>query len=323
MKNIQALSRLRRTQTMRDLLQETYLQAKQLVAPLFINEALQSQREIMSMPGQFQHSLTSIMNEIDLLVESGVSSLMLFGTPMHKTDDGSQSSHSEGITQQAIRKIKEKYPEILLMADVCLCSYTTHGHCGILKNDHIDHEATCRQLALQTLSFAEAGADWVAPSGMVDGMIQTMRSTLNENDYPHVAILSYAVKYASSFYGPFRDAVECHLNKGNRKTYQMNPANSREAIREAAADIQEGADVLMVKPAMNYLDVITQIKSHFNEIPLTAYQVSGEYAMIKAAAEKGWLEESAIMMESLIAIKRAGADFIITYFAKEAAKILS
>lgn len=316
-----SLSRLRRTPVMRNLLQETYLHVNQLVSPLFVNESITSKTEIKSMPGQFQHTIESALVEVEHCVSKGISSFLIFGTPSDKTPDGSQSSDPNGIAQKAIRAIKEKFPDVLVIADVCLCLYTTHGHCGILNGDHIDHEATCRQLELQTLSYAEAGANWVAPSGMIDGMIYSMRRALNAHGYNHIAILSYAVKYASSFYGPFRDAVECHLNKGNRKTYQMNPANSREAIREAEVDLSEGADMLMVKPAMNYLDVISQVKSNFPEVPLCAYQISGEYAMLKAAMEKGWLNENCIM-ESLIAIKRAGADFIITYFAKEAADML-
>lgn len=314
---------MRRTPMARALLQETRLDAKQLIAPIFISETITEKREIRSMPGQFQHTLNSLVQEIEEISNLGIPGVLLFGIPAHKDALGSASLSSRGIVQQAIQEIRRINPELLIIADVCFCEYTDHGHCGALAGKVVNNDETLKLLAEQAVSYAKAGADWVAPSGMMDGMVTAIRRGLDNNGYQDVAILSYTVKYASGFYGPFREAAEGAPKFGDRKTYQMNPANSKEALREASLDLDEGADMLMVKPAMNYLDVIFQVKQHFPEIPLGAYQVSGEYSMLKAAATQGLLDAEQTMMESLIAIKRAGADFIISYFAKEAAALLA
>ncbi|ASQ45347.1 porphobilinogen synthase [Legionella clemsonensis] len=316
------LKRLRQTPAIRSLLQETHLQASQFIAPLFINETLTEKCEIKSMPGQFQLSLNDLPAEIEELSLLGIPAVLLFGIPAHKDPHGSASFHTEGIIQQAIRKIRQINPQMVVISDVCFCEYTNHGHCGILKGEQIDNDKTLAALAQQAVSHAEAGAHWVAPSSMTDGMVRAIREALDEAGYIDTALLSYAVKYSSSFYGPFREAAQGAPQFGDRKTYQMNPANSNEAIREATLDVAEGADMLMVKPAMNYLDIIFKIKQQFPEIPLGAYQVSGEYAMLKNAAIHGLINEEQGMYESLLAIKRAGADFIISYFAKNIAKFL-
>ncbi len=316
------LKRMRRTPEIRDMLQETRLHPSQFIAPLFISETLKAKQEISSMPGQFQLTLKDLPAEIDSLKTLGIKAVLLFGIPKHKDAEGSASICAEGIIQQAIRTIRNHCPDMLIIADVCLCEYTDHGHCGILNDESIHNDATLKQLGQQAVSFAKAGADWVAPSSMTDGMVLAIREALDEHGYQDTAILSYAVKYSSCFYGPFREAAQGAPQFGDRKTYQMNPANAEEAIREAALDVAEGADMLMVKPAMNYLDVIYRIKQTFPEIPLCAYQVSGEYAMIKFGARQGLIDEKQAMMETLLAIKRAGADLIITYFAKEIAKEL-
>ncbi|MCP0913074.1 porphobilinogen synthase [Legionella sp. 27cVA30] len=317
------LTRLRRTPKARALIRETRLHAEQLIAPLFISETLTAKRPIGAMPGLFQLTLDDLPEEIASISKLGIPAVLLFGIPQHKDAEGSASWQEDGIIQKAIRKIRSINPDLLIIADVCFCEYTEHGHCGALKNQMIDNDHTLGLLAKQALSYAQAGADWVAPSGMVDGMVLAIRQALDAAGYQDVAILSYAVKYSSSLYGPFREAAEGAPKFGDRKTYQMDPANGLEAIREAALDLQEGADLLMVKPAMNYLDVILRIKQKFPEVPLCAYQVSGEYSMIKAAAAQGMLDEEQAMLESLLAIKRSGADFIITYFAKAAAQILA
>lgn len=316
------LKRMRRTQATRDMLQETRLHASQFIAPLFISETLKIKQEISSMPGQYQLTLKDLPAEIDSLKAVGIKAVLLFGIPEHKDAEGSASVCAEGIIQQAIRTIRQHSPEMLIIADVCLCEYTSHGHCGILNGEFIHNDATLKQLSQQAISFAEAGADWIAPSSMTDGMVMAIREALDNHGYQDTAILSYAVKYSSCFYGPFREAAQGAPQFGDRKTYQMNPANALEAIREAAVDVEEGADMLMVKPAMSYLDVICRLKQTFPEVPLCAYQVSGEYAMIKFAARQGLIDEKQAMMESLIAIKRAGADLIISYFAKDIAKEL-
>ena len=316
------LKRLRRTPVVRDMLQETRLHPSQFIAPLFISETLTEKREIASMPGQFQLALSSLPDEIDALRALGVSAVLLFGIPDNKDASGSTSLCSTGIVQQAIRTIRAHCPEILIIADVCLCEYTSHGHCGILDGETINNDETLKQLSQQAVSFAKAGADWVAPSSMTDGMVFAIREALDNEGYQDTAILSYAVKYSSCLYGPFREAAQGAPQFGDRKAYQMDPANAEEAIREAALDVSEGADLLMVKPAMNYLDVIYRVKQTFPEVPLCAYQVSGEYSMIKNAAAQGLVNEEQAMMESLLAIKRAGADLIISYFSKDAARVL-
>ncbi len=317
------LKRMRRTANVRAMLQETHLQCKQLIAPLFISERLNSNVEIKSMPGQFQFSLTTLETEIEELSSLGIPAVLLFGIPDTKDPHGMASLGSQGIIQQAIAKIRRINPEMVIIADVCFCEYTDHGHCGILQAEQIDNDRTLTFLAQQAVSYAAAGADWVAPSSMTDGMVSAIRKALDSDGYINTAILSYSAKYSSCFYGPFREAALGAPKFGDRKSYQMNSANSNEALREVALDIQEGTDLVMVKPAMNYLDIIFKIKQTFPEIPLAAYQVSGEYAMIKFAAMQGLIPEEEAMFESLLAIKRAGADLIITYFAKNMAQLLS
>ena len=316
------MKRLRKNATVRTMVRETHLRKEQFIAPLFISETLSKKREIASMPGQFQLTLADLPAEIEALSLLGIPAVLLFGIPKEKNADGSSSLMPSGIVQEAIRAIRKTNKDILIIADVCFCEYTDHGHCGVLQDEHIHNDKTLTLLAKQAVSYADAGADWVAPSGMVDGMVMAIREALDAASHQDVAILSYAVKYSSSFYGPFREAAQGAPQFGDRKSYQMDPANAMEAIREAALDLEEGADLLMVKPAMNYLDIICRIKQQFPEVPLCAYQVSGEYSMIKAAALKGYVKEEDAMLESLIAIKRAGADLIISYFAKDIAKLL-
>lgn len=317
------LKRLRRNPNVRAMIRETRLDIQQFIAPLFISETLQNKREITSMPGQFQLTLDCLPAEIASLAALGIPAVLLFGIPAHKDAEGTASLKSTGIIQQAIRKIRSHNPDMIIIADVCLCEYTDHGHCGVLDGEIIDNDATLQRLSEQAVSYADAGADWVAPSSMTDGMVAAIRHALDKAGHQDVAILSYAVKYSSSFYGPFREAALGAPQFGDRKTYQMDPANASEAIREATLDIAEGADMLMVKPAMSYLDIICRVKQHFPEVPLCAYQVSGEYSMLKLAAAQGLINEEQAMLESLIAIKRAGADLIISYFAKDVAKLLS
>lgn len=316
--------RLRRTGAIRNLIKETAISPCNLILPLFIHHQPNWRKEISSMPGHFQLGLTELTKEIEEIRNLGLGGVILFGIPENKDSTGHDAYSSDGIIQQAIRQIKKQAPELLVIADCCFCEYTDHGHCGIIaeKNGEyeIDNDATLNTLAQAALAQAVAGADIIAPSGMVDGMVGAIRSMLDQEGFTSIPILSYSVKYASSLYGPFREAAEGAPKFGNRKSYQMDFHNQREALREASLDIEEGADMLMVKPASYYLDVITQLRVNFPDYPLGAYQVSGEYAMIHAAASMGWLNLEQVMMESLISIKRAGADFIITYFAKEAAK---
>lgn len=316
------LKRLRKSANIRSMLTETRLNIQQFIYPLFINANIDEKKEISSMPGQYQLSINDLDSEIKEISKLGIPAVLLFGIPEAKDAQGNDSLHANGIVQTAIKKIKDINPELTVIADVCLCEYTDHGHCGVLNGDSINNDATLDILATQALSFAESGADWVAPSSMTDGMVYAIRSALDDNNYQDTAILSYAVKYASNLYGPFRAAAEGAPKFGDRKTYQMDPANSNEAIREAAIDIQEGADLIMVKPAINYLDVIYRLKQEFPEVPLCAYQVSGEYSMIKLAAKAGVVNEEQILLESLLAIKRAKADLIISYFAKDLAKLI-
>ena len=316
------LKRLRKNAAVRNMLQETRLSVSELIAPLFISETLTSKREIKSMPGLFQLTLNDLPDEINTLSELNIPAVLLFGIPAHKDANGTASLASTGIIQQAIRTIRSINKDILIIADVCFCEYTDHGHCGVLHGEAIDNDATLTLLAEQAVSFADAGADWVAPSSMTDGMVASIRTALDKSGHQNVAILSYAVKYSSCFYGPFREAAMGAPQFGDRKTYQMDPANAQEAIREAALDVAEGADMLMVKPALSYLDVIYRVKQRFPDIPLCAYQVSGEYSMIKMAASHGLINEEHAMLESLTSIKRAGADLIITYFAKDVAKLM-
>lgn len=313
--------RLRKNPALRALVQENHISVLDLVLPLFIKAGNNIRNPISSMPGHFQFSLDQLSAEIKTIQALKIPAVILFGIPEKKDAMGSAACDDNGIIQQAISLIKKVAPEILVISDLCFCEYTDHGHCGVVENNDVANDETLKLLEKQAISHAKAGADIIAPSGMMDGMVRAIRNALDENHFQDIPILSYAVKYASSFYGPFREAAEGAPQFGDRKTYQMNPANSDEAIREAMLDVAEGADMLMVKPAQNYLDIIYRVKKEFPYLPMGAYQVSGEFAMIKAAAEKKWINHDAVMMESLLAIKRAGADFIITYFAKEVAQL--
>jgi porphobilinogen synthase len=292
------------------------------VLPLFIKAGNNIKNPISSMPGHFQLSLDHLTAEIAEIQALKIPAVILFGVPAKKDPIGSSAWDDNGVVQQAIKIIKKMAPELLVITDLCFCEYTDHGHCGVYDSEKgcVDNDKTLELLAIQALSHARAGADMIAPSGMMDGMVRVIRSALDADHFQEIPILSYAVKYASCFYGPFRIAAEGVPQYGDRKQYQMNPANSAEAIKEAQLDVNEGADMLMVKPAQNYLDIIYRVKKEFPQMPLCAYQVSGEFAMIKAASEKNWIDHDAAMKESLLSIKRAGADFIITYFAKEFAR---
>lgn len=320
------LRRLRHHPQIRQLLRETHLQVSDLILPLFVRHGNNIRTPISSMPGQFQLSVDQLDPIINEIVAAQIPAVLLFGIPEHKDAEGSSSWHQQGVIQQAIRAIKAQAPDLLVITDVCFCEYTDHGHCGVMNERtgrmDMDNDATLENLTKQAVSFAEAGSDVIAPSGMVDGMVHALRQGLDAAGFEHIPILSYAVKYASSLYGPFREAAEGAPQFGDRKTYQMDIANSSEALREAAHDVYEGADMLMVKPASAYLDVIAKVKQQFPQLPLAAYHVSGEYSMIKAAAEKGWLDEQKTALEMLTAIKRAGADVIITYYALDVAKWL-
>jgi porphobilinogen synthase len=314
--------RLRRTENIRSLVRETHLTIDDLIYPLFICEGKNIKQEIKSMPEVYRFSIDKALEEIKEATQLGIKAVLLFGIPDKKDEVGTSAYIENGIIQKAVRAIKDKFPELIVITDVCLCEYTSHGHCGIIKNGEVDNDLTLEVLAKIAVSHAKAGADIVAPSDMMDGRVERIRSALDEAGFSYVAIMSYAVKYCSAFYGPFREAAESAPKFGDRRSYQMDPANSREALREASLDIEEGADIIMVKPAMPYLDIIKMLRNEFN-YPIAAYQVSGEYAMIKAAAKLGWLDEEKILWESLISIKRAGADLIITYFAKKIAKKLN
>ena len=315
------LRRLRRTQPLRALVRETRLEVGDLVYPLFVVEGSGLKQEIASMPGVFRYSVDLLPQEVEEIAKLGIPAVLLFGIPEHKDEVGSQAYHPKGIVQQAIQAIKKAVPELIVVTDVCLCEYTSHGHCGIVVDGKIDNDQTLPLLARIALSHAEAGADIVAPSDMMDGRVKVVREALEEAGFHDTLILSYAAKYASVFFGPFRDAAESTPRFGDRRSYQMDPANWREALREVEQDIAEGADMVMVKPALAYLDVIRAVRDNFN-YPLVAYNVSGEYAMVKAAAKCGWLDERQVTLEILTAIKRAGADIIITYHAKEVAQWL-
>ncbi len=313
--------RLRRNEALRALIRETSLFPNQLIYPLFIVAGKNIREEVVSMPGVFRVSVDQLAKEAGELLALGINSVILFGIPDKKDPVGSGAHAKDGIVQRAIKELKNKTPELLVITDVCLCEYTDHGHCGFLIDGEVDNDATLEILAKTALSHVRAGADMVAPSDMMDGRVAEIRAALDENNFDMVPIMSYAVKYASAFYGPFRDAAESTPQFGDRRGYQMDPANSREALREATLDTEEGADILMVKPALAYLDIIAKLRDEF-DLPLAAYQVSGEYAMIKAAAAKGWVDGERVMQESLLSIRRAGADMIITYFAKDMAKLL-
>jgi len=316
---ITRLRRLRRTTALRDLVRETTLSLDDLVMPLFVApEPLANDR----LPGLTRHSVESVVREVEDLVRVGVKSVLLFGIPEEKDDEGSGAWIENGIVQQALRALRPRFPELLLITDVCLCEYTSHGHCGVIGHDgHVDNDASLELLVRTAISHVDAGADVVAPSDMMDGRVGAIRSALDGDGFSGVSILSYAAKYASAYYGPFREAAESTPKSGDRRGYQMDPGNAEEALREVRADIEEGADAVMVKPAGPYLDIVSRVKQETG-YPVAAYQVSGEYAMICAAAERGWIEKERVMMESLLGIRRAGADFIVTYFATEAARQL-
>jgi porphobilinogen synthase len=308
--------RLRRTAALRALVCETRLEADDLIYPLFVCPGEGVRREVRSMPGVFNLSIDELLKEAEAAKRAGVASIMIFGLPEQKDEWGSQAFAEDGITQRAIRALKREVSDLLVIADTCLCEYTSHGHCGVIENQDVANDPTLEILAQTAVSQAQAGADVIAPSGMMDGMIAAIRAGLDASGFAHIPILSYAVKYASAFYGPFREAAASAPQFGDRRSYQMDPPNVREALREAGLDVEQGADMLMVKPALPYLDVIRAVREQFN-LPLAAYQVSGEYAQIRAAGQMGWIDEERVMMESLIAIKRAGADLILTYFARD------
>ena len=315
--------RLRGNPVLRDMVRETALSPCDLIMPYFVVEGDEKlDAPIKSMPGQSQLGLSSLYARVDMAVQNGLRSVLLFGLPRQKDERGSQAYAADGIVQEAVRGLKSRFSELYVITDVCLCEYTSHGHCGMLNGKgEVMNDTTLDLLCDTALSHVEAGADMVAPSDMMDGRIAAIRQTLDANRFEQTPIMSYAVKYASSFYGPFRDAADSAPKFGDRKSYQMDPANWREGLREAAADVEEGADILMVKPAMPYLDVLRLLRDSF-ETPLAAYQVSGEYAMLKAAALNGWLDEERSVLESLLGIKRAGADLILTYFAEDALNYL-
>jgi porphobilinogen synthase len=319
--------RLRHNPLLRDLVRETSLSPDDLIFPLFVRFGSAFKKEISSMPGNYQLSVDRLVDEVGPLVERGLRSFILFGIPAHKDARGAGALEDDGIVQQGLRALRSAFGEqVLLMTDECFCEYTDHGHCGVLSERtgrlDLDNDATLPLLAAQCVSHARAGADVVAPSGMLDGMVGAIRTGLDAVGFSHTPILSYAVKYASAFYGPFRDAAESPPSFGDRSSYQMDPANSDEALREAAQDLAEGADLLMVKPALSYLDIIRRVKDRFG-VPVAAYNVSGEFAMVKAAAARGWLDERRTALEILTSIKRAGADMILTYFAPDAARWLA
>ncbi len=313
--------RLRKNENFRRMTGETKLSVDDLVYPLFVTFGKNIKKPIASMPGNFQMSVDYLVKEVQKTKDMGIPAVLLFGIPDKKDEVGSGAFAEDGIIQRATREIKEKVPDILVICDLCLCEYTSHGHCGIIKDNDVDNDATLEILAETAVSQAKAGADMVAPSGMMDGGVGVIREALDEEGYDALPIMAYSAKYASCFYGPFREAAEDAPQFGDRKSYQMDPANSDEAIREINLDVEEGADIIMVKPALLYLDIIRRAKEEF-DLPVAAYNVSGEFAMIKAAANLGWLDEEKAMMESIISIKRAGADIIITYFAQDVAKLI-
>ncbi len=313
--------RLRANAAMRALVKETYLHKEDLIYPIFVSEGENIRNEVSSMPGVFQLSLDNLGAEIDEVVGLGIKAVILFGLPAEKDAVGSGAYHDHGIIQKATRFVKERAPQLLVVADTCLCEYTDHGHCGVVEGEEILNDPSLNLLAQTAISQAEAGADIIAPSNMMDGFVAAIRAGLDAAGFEHIPIMSYAVKYASSYYGPFRDAADGAPQFGDRKTYQMDPSNRLEAIREATSDVEEGADFLIVKPALAYLDIIRDVKNNF-PVPVVAYNVSGEYAMVKAAAQNGWIDEKSVVMETLLGMKRAGSDLIITYHAKDVARWL-
>jgi len=316
------MRRLRQNNTVRRMVRETQLSVDDLIYPIFIRPGQNEKREIPSMPGQYQLSIDEAIKVCKNSWEIGIPAVILFGIPEHKDAKGSEAYASDGIIQSAIQEIKSAVPDLLIITDVCLCEYTDHGHCGVIENQDVANDPTLELLGREALSHAQAGADMVAPSDMMDGRVHYIRDVLDNHSFSHIPIMSYAAKYASHYYGPFRDAAESPPQFGDRKSYQMDPANTDEALREVELDLQEGADIIMVKPALPYLDILQRVKDVF-QVPTAAYNVSGEYAMIKAAAANGWIDEELVMLETLTSIKRAGADMILTYFAREAANILN
>jgi len=310
--------RLRRTAALRNLVRETHLAPSQLVLPVFVRDGKNLRRPVDSMPGVNQTSVDEMLRDAEAAAKAKVGGVILFGVPETKDAVGSSAWDENAAVQKGVQALKKEIPDLVVITDVCMCEYTDHGHCGVLKNGEVDNDATLKLLSRAALSHAAAGADIVAPSDMMDGRVKAIRCALDENDFSAVSILSYAAKYASAYYGPFREAAESAPKSGDRRGYQMDPGNADEALREVRADIEEGADAVMVKPAGPYLDVITRVKAETG-YPVAAYQVSGEYAMICAAADRGWIDKERVMMESLLGIRRAGADFIVTYFAVEAA----
>lgn len=313
--------RLRSSETMRAMVRETSLHTNDLIYPIFVAEGENIKNPIVSMPGVYQFSLDQLGAEVDEVVSLGIPSIILFGIPLEKDAEGTQAFHDHGIIQEAIRFVKNRHPELLVIADACLCEYTDHGHCGIIENGQVLNDPTLDLLARTAVAQAKAGADIIAPSNMMDGFVAAIRLGLDQAGFTNIPIMSYAVKYASAYYGPFRDAANSTPQFGDRKTYQMDYANRNEAIREAASDVEEGADFLIVKPALSYLDIIRDVKNNF-DLPVVAYNVSGEYAMVKAAAQNGWIDEQKIVLETLTSMKRAGADIIMTYHAKDVARWL-
>ena len=314
--------RLRRDERIRSMMQETRLHPKNFIYPVFVIEGEKIKNPVASMPGVFQYSVDRLDEIMEQVKESSIGGIMLFGIPQHKDPQGSQAYAADGVTQKAVRFIKEHYPEVYIVVDVCLCEYTSHGHCGMVCGNEILNDETLPYLVKMAVSLVEAGADMVAPSDMMDGRVAAIRTMLDDNGFENIPIMSYAVKYASGYYGPFRDAADSTPAFGSRKTYQMDPANRREALKEAFQDIEEGADIIMVKPALAYLDIIRDVKDSC-VVPVASYNVSGEYSMIKAAAKNGWIDEEKVVMETLLSMKRAGSDLIITYFAKDAARKLN
>ncbi|MEJ2683775.1 MAG: porphobilinogen synthase [Candidatus Sulfobium sp.] len=314
--------RLRKNETVRRMVRETSLSPDDFIYPLFVTYGKNVRKEISSMPGCYQESVDRIVKHAKEVYSLGIPAVILFGIPEHKDEKGSGAYDPHGVVQKAIRAIKDKVPGLYVITDVCMCEYTSHGHCGIIENGDVKNDPTLELLAKEALSHAKAGADMVAPSDMMDGRVSAIRAALDAGGYEELPVMSYSAKYASAFYGPFREAAESTPQFGDRRSYQMDPANRREALKEVALDIEEGADIVMVKPAMTYLDVISDIKESV-DLPVAAYNVSGEYSVVKAAAKMGWIDEERAMIEVLTSIKRAGADLILTYFAKDAARLLN
>ena len=314
--------RLRKNEVIRRMVRETRLSPDNFIYPLFATFGKGVRKEVSSMPGCFQESLDKIVKSAKEVYSLGIPSVLLFGIPKHKDEKGTGAYDHKGVVQNAVKAIKDAVPELYVITDVCMCEYTSHGHCGLIEKGDVSNDPTLDLLAKSALSHVKAGADMVAPSDMMDGRVEAIRLALDDEGFPEIPIMSYAAKYASAFYGPFREAAESTPQFGDRRSYQMDPANRREALNEVALDIEEGADIVMVKPALSYLDVISDVRDNF-DVPVAAYNVSGEYSLVKAAAKLGWIDEERLMMEVLTSIKRAGADLILTYFAKDATKILN